>query len=125
MRIALETRTAHGAQEHSAVLLATTEHESQILDQVFGDHVADDGLIGTLAVERRLDDGCGNDYLVIVSSRPYTPLPGEPTITVTVEHYESMNTRLAAMQREIDGLRSRLGILVDQPDPISKPMQPK
>jgi gamma-glutamylcyclotransferase (GGCT)/AIG2-like uncharacterized protein YtfP len=49
-----------------AVLISESEAESQILDQLFGNKVGEDGLIARRQVEVRLSDGYAEHYLYVV-----------------------------------------------------------
>jgi hypothetical protein len=51
------------------VIEGLTEAQSKLLDLLFGTRVGEDGLIGTCVVERRLEDGYGQDYLYICKKR--------------------------------------------------------
>lgn len=49
------------------VIKNLTKKESELLDELFGTAVGDDGLIGTRDVECRLSDGYAEHYLYITN----------------------------------------------------------
>jgi hypothetical protein len=68
MKIELRTRMLPDRSTvDSAVLISESEHESLIIDRLFGTHVIDtDGLIARRQVEVRLADGFREHYLYVV-----------------------------------------------------------
>lgn len=62
----VETRS-NGDRLRGIVLISENKEESALLDQLFGEKVGDDGLIGTSVCECRLSDGYGEHYIYIPS----------------------------------------------------------
>ena len=56
-------RTPEGLR--GLVLIVDDEAESLLIDECFGEHPDDDGLIGERIVEARLSDGYGQHYLYV------------------------------------------------------------
>ena len=56
-------RTPEGLR--GLVLVVDDEAESLLIDECFGEHPDDDGLIGERIVEARLSDGYGQHYLYV------------------------------------------------------------
>lgn len=69
MRIELRERPRADGKpaDVGAVLICESEHESQIVDTLFGNKVLDaDGLIARRQVEVRLSDGYAEHYIYVV-----------------------------------------------------------
>jgi hypothetical protein len=59
----LETRKTGGTPAYQLLLIATSEEESKMIDEVFGNKVGDDDVIAVVTGTVRISDGYGEHYL--------------------------------------------------------------
>ena len=58
-------RKSHQPAPQCLVLISENEHESELIDAIFGTIVDSEGLISTKKVEARLSNGCDDHHLRI------------------------------------------------------------